>query len=293
MRNNPETENQAQIQSERDEFSDELKEKELGDMDSVHSYALEEHKTRAEAEEADKEILGNVPAENIELVRRALREKLEKTLKTGSRFHETTLEMLSKDAEILSKEMDSLTGVWRRNMGEKVLEKMTREKKSFAIAFLDIDHFKAINDIYGHSAGDQVLKKFANRIKEKIKEGDTMIRWGGEEFILVLENISEEDALKRVDQLRALIEGEEFEVKTESKENPGTYVTRKIPVNMSSGVRHREGDEDEVTADMLIEQADRALYAAKEGGRNKVYFISKDKQPEEYRPKEEEIKKVA
>ena len=115
---------------------------------------------------------------------------------------------------------------------------------------MDIDHFKKVNDTYGHEFGDYVLKEFANVVKQNIRNSDIFARIGGEEFILILPHTSYESALKVAEKLRKAIEKHDFKGKK---------------ITASFGVSEFEGD-----LQMAIEIADEALYEAKRNGRNQV-----------------------
>jgi diguanylate cyclase (GGDEF)-like protein len=118
--------------------------------------------------------------------------------------------------------------------------------------FLDIDHFKTINDTHGHNKGDEVLQQFARTLSSKVRNEDTLIRWGGEEFLLLCPNTDLEQACKLAEKLRRCIENEAW--------------PHRQTLTCSFGVAAYSGS-DPIT---LIEQADKALYRAKELGRNQV-----------------------
>lgn len=122
----------------------------------------------------------------------------------------------------------------------------------------DIDHFKQINDRYGHDAGDQVLKMVADSLRATTRDGDILARWGGEEFLIILSNISQEVAQKRAQQFIERIAGETL------------YLDEGIlKVTMSIGMSQAV---DGKLASEVLKEADINLYKAKESGRNKVCF---------------------
>jgi two-component system cell cycle response regulator len=123
---------------------------------------------------------------------------------------------------------------------------------------LDIDHFKQVNDTYGHHAGDEVLKGFAQRIRRIIRGGDLLCRLGGEEFIVVMPNVSLEVARKVAERARVSIEEAPFVI---------DEAGRAITVTVSIGLAERGRDSD---AETLYQRADRALYRSKSEGRNRV-----------------------
>ncbi len=156
---------------------------------------------------------------------------------------------------------DALTGVWNRaavlDFLRRQLARADREGNSpVTVIMADLDHFKVVNDTYGHLAGDAVLRETARRFRASIRTYDGVGRYGGEEFVMVLPGCGLEDALIRADQIRAAIAG--FPV--EGTASP-------IPVTVSMGVATavRESELDSVMA-----AADSALYEAKRNGRNRV-----------------------
>lgn len=131
--------------------------------------------------------------------------------------------------------------------------------KNISIIFFDIDHFKKVNDTYGHDVGDLVLQKVAETIRTNLRTGDTLARWGGEEMIASLLGANEEDAMEKAEEIREKIAALNF------LEVPDLRVT------VSAGVA---SSEKEVTFPELTKRADIALYKAKETGRNMVMAYS-------------------
>jgi polar amino acid transport system substrate-binding protein len=149
---------------------------------------------------------------------------------------------------------DALTGIYNRGSIESILKKLLR-KEDGSILFFDIDHFKKINDTYGHEKGDFVLKKLAKIIKDHIRESDIFGRWGGEEFVLILPNTPYEKALIVAEKIRKIVESSDFDG---------------IDVTISVGVSEfRKGD----SVKSVVKKADLAMYKAKEDGRNRVKGI--------------------
>ena len=124
-----------------------------------------------------------------------------------------------------------------------------------------MDHFKSVNDAHGHNVGDEVLKTFADRISARIRSFDLFARMGGEEFIAVLPDITQEIATKVADRLRQAIESEPFDVST-----PEGKLS--VTVSIGGAIIHA-GNE---TAEAAMKRADDALYEAKEKSRNLVVF---------------------
>lgn len=152
---------------------------------------------------------------------------------------------------------DVLTGVANRFQFDKALEHAIllaqRHGRGLSILLLDIDHFKNVNDTYGHLQGDDVLKKFTQILLNGIRKSDVIARWGGEEFVILLPDTDFSEAVKLAEILRIKV--------SEGSFAPVDRITCSI------GVARWNGAE---TQDQLLKRADRKLYAAKEGGRNRV-----------------------
>jgi two-component system cell cycle response regulator len=153
-----------------------------------------------------------------------------------------------------------LTGVLnRRAILAKIgseLSRARRETTQISISMLDLDHFKTINDTYGHLAGDAVLRECMHRVQSSVREYDSVGRFGGEEFIVVLPGADEADALIVTERIRLRINKISADVDGIS-----------IPFTISQGLATSSGD---TTVDEMIAMADQALYRAKENGRNRV-----------------------
>lgn len=156
---------------------------------------------------------------------------------------------------------DGLTGLYNRRHIMEILatQKATVEKQSgytFCICFLDLDHFKPINDTYGHGVGDEVLRRFARLLQDTLRAGDYTARLGGEEFVLLLTGVGLARAEQVCDRLRQRLENTAFR-----DLHPGLKVTVSIGVS-----EFRAGE----TVDDALGRADTCLYRAKEEGRNRV-----------------------
>ncbi len=155
---------------------------------------------------------------------------------------------------------DKLTGILNRHaftiLIDKLLAELRREPRPLALMLVDIDHFKRINDTRGHLAGDDVLQEVATRLQAGLRESDLAVRWGGEEFLLLLKGCDLAEAARIADKLRAAI-----------AEHPVRAAGKEIDVTVSIGVAERRGDE---TPTMTIDRADAALYSAKHQGRDRV-----------------------
>ena len=158
-------------------------------------------------------------------------------------------------------EQDALTGLDSRRhfmaRAEALLRRARHEKAPFSLFMIDVDHFKAINDTWGHSQGDRVLAAIAETCKHSLRPQDVVGRFGGEEFIVALPDTHPQDALMVAERLQRKVS--ELEV---MEAMPDHRLT--VTVGIAGGV-----DED-ADLDALIQQADRALYAGKHGGRNRV-----------------------
>lgn len=161
---------------------------------------------------------------------------------------------------------DPLTGLYnRRYLGEFLLKQIyqsERTKMPIALMMLDLDHFKKINDVYGHDAGDIALKEFSEVLRTSIRPGDFASRYGGEEFIVVLYNTNEMDAKKRAEAIRKALPL--LKVRYGGEDIGPLAVSIGIAVFPHAGKNIHE----------LIDTADKALYYAKETGRNKVIGFS-------------------
>ncbi|MBR0798471.1 GGDEF domain-containing protein [Bradyrhizobium jicamae] len=157
-------------------------------------------------------------------------------------------------------ELDELTGAFNRRcimrMLEEEIARCERSGSTSAIALIDLDHFKRINDTYGHPIGDEALRTFAISMFANIRSIDRFGRYGGEEFLLVLPDLSQEDAGRALERLRRIIADLDW-----SAFSPGMQVT------ISAGVTTLRPNE---TSDTLLARADRALYTAKARGRNRI-----------------------
>ena len=152
---------------------------------------------------------------------------------------------------------DALTGIYNRSYYfEKIANEIEQSKRydtPFCILLFDIDHFKKFNDNYGHLKGDEVLVKLAETIQSYVRSADTFARWGGEEFIILLEKTTIDKAELIAEHFRKMVES----MKVDGIEK----------VTVSCGAtQYKKGDDD----NSILNRADEALYAAKESGRNKV-----------------------
>ncbi|MGM0570017.1 diguanylate cyclase [Marinobacter sp.] len=197
------------------------------------------------------------------LTRRRWRRDLSDLLILVANLLAQAMERFRLEEELLSQSIrDPLTGIHnRRYLEPRIAEMLARHQRSgegFALAMLDIDHFKQVNDTHGHLAGDQVLRIFARLLQRQCRATDVAARYGGEEFILVLADVTPERASWALER-----------VIDEVRELAVSFHGKAIPVTASAGLVHVSGlAGDSPTPDDLITEADRRLYRAKRSGRN-------------------------
>jgi len=157
---------------------------------------------------------------------------------------------------------DSLTGLWNRgatlDLLRRELSRGERQGTPVTVIMADIDHFKQVNDMYGHLTGDMVLREVAHRLSSAVRGYDVTGRFGGEEFLIVFPGCTAQNAILQAERLRARI----LKEPVDTPEGP-------IPVTLSLGVAASE-PVTEVDPDLLLRAADTALYRAKSRGRNCV-----------------------
>ena len=191
----------------------------------------------------------------------------------------TKLEVLNAELEDLNAELnaankkleylsqtDGLTGIYNRRMFDEISNSFWEEcrecRSGLAVIMIDIDHFKLFNDTYGHQKGDECLKAIVSKIKETIPSGSVLARYGGEEFAILVENGSMSGALGLAEEIRAKVSG----LKIPHENSPiKPYVTLSLGVYCAS-----PGDN---TIEEFIGFADKALYKAKQGGRDRVAVL--------------------
>lgn len=162
---------------------------------------------------------------------------------------------------------DQLTGLHnRRYMEANLKAHLNRSRRGgpqVSVLITDIDHFKRVNDLFGHDAGDDVIREFAARLASNFRPQDLACRFGGEEFVVIMPDTSTDDAITIAERLRASIEMAPFKIGKQRED---------LTVTCSVGVAFGEpGDEG---ADAVLKRADQALYAAKQGGRNRVVAVA-------------------
>ena len=191
----------------------------------------------------------------------------EETAKQGYAHIIEELARTQKETELLKEQLhesqqkmlrDPLTGLPNRlAYEERIALEMNRSSRNhapFSLAIWDIDHFKKVNDTYGHDAGDKVLKLLAKIIVSRVRKVDMFARLGGEEFVLLMPDTDINGALQLNDQLRKCLEDSGFH-----------YNGSPCPITSSVGLAQFQGED---TAEQLLQKADKALYQSKHGGRN-------------------------
>lgn len=156
---------------------------------------------------------------------------------------------------------DPLTGAFNRREFQERLEDLLdgTEREDFGLVHFDLDHFKQVNDRYGHVAGDEALVRVSSEVKAHLRQGDCFARLGGEEFAVLLPSISRDNAYKVADRLRECISGLRFEFA------PGDF-----RLTASAGIYH--GDGNDLASTDILQTVDKGLYKSKKAGRNRVSF---------------------
>jgi two-component system, cell cycle response regulator len=191
------------------------------------------------------------------------RNELKARVRTQIRRHRYAMELReSVNNSIAQAVTDDLTGLYNRRYFDRhlnvLLGKAHEQDRNLAVMILDIDHFKSVNDTYGHDVGDVVLKEFSARVKRNIRGVDLACRFGGEEFVVLMPDTGVNDAELVAERVRQAVGEKPFEING----------SRPLTVTVSVGVSFNENGAD--TAESLIKRADLALYRAKREGRNRV-----------------------
>jgi diguanylate cyclase (GGDEF)-like protein/PAS domain S-box-containing protein len=174
-------------------------------------------------------------------------------------FAQDITDIMSKNSEYKEKAYkDSLTGLSNRLKFDEILTRklyeFNKEKNSFSIILMDIDNFKSVNDIHGHDKGDDVLKNLASILQKELRKNDTIARWGGEEFVVIID-AKTQISLEIAEKLRQSIDK--------------NLSLQEQNITVSMGVTEVKDDD---TEDSLFKRADEALYKSKENGKNMVTF---------------------
>jgi len=189
-------------------------------------------------------------------------EELKARLRTGVRILELEDKLVEAREEMRYKAThDSLTGLWNRGSivsdFDRELARARREDGVVTLLICDLDHFKQVNDVYGHLAGDEVLQSVASRLVNSVRSYDMVGRYGGEEFLLVLAGCDANLAERRAEEIRSVVAGRAIETSSGL-----------LSVTLSIGVLTSDLWGNELGASQLLKEADKALYCAKADGRN-------------------------
>jgi diguanylate cyclase (GGDEF)-like protein len=193
------------------------------------------------------------------------RPEMEVRLRAGRRIVDLQMELMQMQEALREQATrDSLTKCWNRfsifELLGREMQRSARERKPLGVLMLDLDHFKRVNDTYGHVCGDEVLKHVVKLLSGSMRTYDALGRYGGEEFICVLSSCDEECLKSNAERMRSAVE-----------RSPVFWNGNLIGVTSSfgavSGIPH-----DDMTPDELIRTADETLYKAKRAGRNRVEF---------------------
>ena len=193
--------------------------------------------------------------------------ELKVRLRAGTRLVELQSELLStREALREQATKDSLTCVWNRSsildIFDRELARSLREAGPVGVVLLDLDHFKSINDTHGHFAGDAVLQEAAWRMRDSVRPYDSVGRYGGEEFLILLPGCDEQSTCAQAERMRSSLAKKLLVVNDVKLTLTGSFgCTSAVPGHA-------------VTAEALIRRADEALYLAKRLGRNRVKFLA-------------------
>jgi len=189
--------------------------------------------------------------------------ELQVRLRAGTRIVKLQQELRRQAAH------DPLTGVLSRSKGfemfDRELQRSIRENLPLSVLLMDLDHFKSVNDTYGHLAGDEVLREAGKRLQDGVRSYDILSRYGGEEFLILMPGCDEEAARTQAERLRLAIA--ETPVVIASARHVAHPLTASFGVTISSPMALE-------TPESLVQVADEALYSAKRQGRNRVVFHS-------------------
>ena len=188
---------------------------------------------------------------------------------TDEKFPEDIEKKLIELEKLASKdELCSIAN--RRFMKEKIkmlIDLYQHYDMSFGLVFLDIDHFKSINDTYSHDTGDKVLKMISNTMLSNTRDTDLVGRWGGEEFVAVFPEIEPDIFKKVVERLRFLIEKSFISERPAGRKADGNPILISVTASMGATLVQKGDD-----VDTIVERADRLMYQSKNNGRNRITF---------------------
>jgi diguanylate cyclase (GGDEF)-like protein len=189
--------------------------------------------------------------------------ELQARLRVGKRIIELQRQLLEAyESTQFQASHDSLTSMWNRSAILRLLEaqlaKTVREKRDVTVLLIDIDHFKTVNDTYGHLQGDSVLREIAHRMSSALRSYDLLGRYGGEEFLVIVPDCTIQDAATVGERVRQAIADTPIDV-------DGNPLTVTVSIGVAAGMKLSADTESQ-----LLDAADKALYEAKRSGRNCV-----------------------
>lgn len=198
--------------------------------------------------------------------------ELQARLRTGKRILDLQTDLIAaREAQRQEATHDHLTGVWNRagilHILQRECARTLRANGDVALIMADIDHFKAVNDTHGHLVGDDVLREASHRMQSSIRTYDSIGRFGGEEFVVVLPECGASSGVQQAERLRACIRNQPFETSGGA-----------ISATLSLGVAAMT-PENPCDYQALLRTADAALYRAKEGGRDRTCVLSQQDLP--------------
>jgi len=198
-------------------------------------------------------------ADMLDVMRAMIDRTAEVERKLAETARETERLRMDLDAARDDATRDALTNLPNRRAADRKMEMLIKEARQIAIAFCDIDHFKSINDRFGHAVGDRVLKAVAETLSEMMAEPNIVSRFGGEEFVVILPDTSGDKAFELVEKARNAVASRNFRVR-DSDELIGQ-------VTFSAGIATTASDPEGA-----LKIADQSLYEAKNGGRNQTIY---------------------
>ena len=203
--------------------------------------------------------------------------ELKARLRAATRILDLQQQLISaRDSLRIQATHDPLTGLWNRSgifeIMRREIERAQREKTSLGVLMTDIDHFKRINDTHGHLAGDAVLREVASRLLHAVRPYDSVGRYGGEEFLIIVPGCNVDSAIRQAERLRGSIGGEPIALGS----GESTLVTLSLGIAATADLS--------TDSNLLLQVADAALYRAKRNGRNRIEWglpkpIEEEEQP--------------
>jgi diguanylate cyclase (GGDEF)-like protein len=213
------------------------------------------------ARDGDDDVVAGLVAEADDYLTKPFdARELNARIQSGERILELEARLLTAERDLRHEAThDRLTGLWNRGMVlddlDRTVKRVRRTGEHLTVALADVDHFKAVNDTYGHGAGDRVLREAARRIRASLRDVDAVGRYGGEEFLIVLASRDAAGQLAALDRIRLVV-----------RQTPIDVGQAHVTVTLSMGAARFGASEPDAAT--LISAADEALYRAKDQGRN-------------------------